>query len=46
MDDPRIRQPDIAKAREILGWEPEVEFDEGIKETIEYFRLFLGKDER
>ena len=42
-DDPRIRQPDISKARELLGWEPVVEFDEGIAETIEYFRHFLGK---
>ncbi len=37
-DDPKVRQPDISRARKILGWEPKVEFDEGIKKTIEYFR--------
>src|ERR1043166_7889145 len=37
-DDPEVRQPDISRARKILGWEPKVEFDEGIKKTIEYFR--------
>jgi dTDP-glucose 4,6-dehydratase len=37
-DDPKVRQPDISRAGKILGWEPKVEFDEGIKKTIEYFR--------
>lgn len=37
-DDPKVRQPDISRARKILGWQPKVEFDEGIKKTIEYFR--------
>jgi dTDP-glucose 4,6-dehydratase len=37
-DDPKVRQPNIGKAREILGWEPQVAFEEGIVETIEYFR--------
>jgi dTDP-glucose 4,6-dehydratase len=37
-DDPKVRQPDISRAKKILGWEPKVEFDEGIKKTIEYFR--------
>ena len=37
-DDPRQRQPDITRARELLGWEPKVDFDEGIRQTIEYFR--------
>ena len=41
-DDPRVRQPDIGLAREVLGWEPKVEFEEGIRETIAYFRDFLG----
>ena len=36
-DDPRQRQPDITRAREVLGWEPRVPFEEGIRETIEYF---------
>jgi dTDP-glucose 4,6-dehydratase len=37
-DDPLVRQPDIALAREVLGWEPKVPLDEGLKRTIEYFR--------
>ena len=37
-DDPRQRQPDIALAREKLGWEPKVELDEGLQATIAYFR--------
>jgi dTDP-glucose 4,6-dehydratase len=37
-DDPKTRQPDIAKARAILGWEPRVPLDEGLGKTIEYFR--------
>jgi dTDP-glucose 4,6-dehydratase len=36
-DDPQVRQPDITKARELLGWEPEVDVDEGLQRTIEYF---------
>ncbi len=37
-DDPRVRKPDIARAREILGWEPKVGFDEGMRRTIAWFR--------
>ncbi len=37
-DDPKVRQPDISRAKEVLGWEPVVEFDEGIEATIDYFR--------
>ncbi|MBI2088835.1 MAG: SDR family oxidoreductase [Deltaproteobacteria bacterium] len=37
-DDPQVRQPDISKAREILGWEPQVALEEGLRKTIEYFR--------
>jgi dTDP-glucose 4,6-dehydratase len=40
-DDPKVRQPDISRAKKILGWEPKVQFDEGIKKTIEYFRNAL-----
>ncbi len=36
-DDPKVRQPDITLARELLGWEPKVEVREGLKRTIEYF---------
>jgi dTDP-glucose 4,6-dehydratase len=37
-DDPKVRQPDITRAKALLGWEPTVGLDEGLKETIEYFR--------
>ena len=40
-DDPKVRKPDITRAKEILGWEPVVPFDKGIRETIEYFRDFV-----
>jgi dTDP-glucose 4,6-dehydratase len=36
-DDPQVRQPDITKARTILGWEPKVDLDAGLAKTIEYF---------
>ena len=37
-DDPRVRQPDISRAKQLLGWEPRVPLDEGLGRTIEYFR--------
>src|SRR3954452_5302237 len=37
-DDPKIRQPDITRARTLLGWEPKVQLEEGLVKTIEYFR--------
>jgi dTDP-glucose 4,6-dehydratase len=37
-DDPKIRQPDITRARTLLKWEPKVELEEGLVKTIEYFR--------
>ena len=37
-DDPQVRQPDISRAKEILGWEPKVPLDEGLNKTIQYFR--------
>lgn len=37
-DDPKVRQPDISKAKEILGWEPYVDRIEGLKKTYEYFK--------
>ncbi len=42
VDDPKVRQPDITRARAVLGWEPKVDFDEGIKLTIDYFRGQIG----
>jgi dTDP-glucose 4,6-dehydratase len=38
-DDPQVRQPDISKAKAILGWEPKVKLEEGLQKTIEYFRI-------
>ena len=40
-DDPKVRQPDITLARRLLGWEPQVSFEEGVTRTVEYFREFL-----
>ncbi len=37
-DDPKVRQPDITRARTLLGWEPKVSLDEGLSKTIDYFR--------
>ncbi len=38
VDDPKVRQPDISKAKRLLDWEPQVEFEKGLLQTIEYFR--------
>ncbi len=38
-DDPQVRQPDITRARELLGWEPEVPLEDGLRRTIENLRL-------
>src|SRR5512133_3094616 len=37
-DDPKVRKPDISRAKEILGWEPRIAFDEGMRRTIAWFR--------
>ena len=37
VDDPRVRQPDITKARKILGWEPKVSLGDGLKQVLKYF---------
>ena len=41
-DDPKVRQPDITRAREQLGWEPAVGFEDGLRSTIAYFREKLA----
>jgi dTDP-glucose 4,6-dehydratase len=41
-DDPKQRCPDISKARRLLGWEPEVNLDEGLRMTLDYFRHQVG----
>jgi dTDP-glucose 4,6-dehydratase len=42
VDDPKVRQPDITKARALLGWEPKVELRDGLERTLAYFRARLG----
>lgn len=43
-DDPQIRQPDITKAKRVLGWEPKVDRHEGLLKTMDYFKKQLGMD--
>jgi dTDP-glucose 4,6-dehydratase len=42
VDDPRVRQPDITRARTLLGWEPKVPLEDGLVRTLAYFREALG----
>jgi dTDP-glucose 4,6-dehydratase len=42
VDDPKVRKPDITRARQTLGWEPTVNVRDGLARTIEYFRQLLG----
>ncbi len=44
-DDPKVRRPDIAKARRLLGWEPKVSLDEGLKRTLAFFEGRLAQGE-
>jgi len=41
-DDPKVRNPDISRARAMLGWEPQVDVRTGVQRTIDYFRTLLG----
>ena len=41
VDDPKVRQPDISRARTLLGWEPRVDTDEGLRLTLDWFRAKL-----
>jgi dTDP-glucose 4,6-dehydratase len=43
-DDPKVRQPDISRARSVLGWEPRVSLEDGLAATIEYFRELLATE--
>jgi UDP-glucuronate decarboxylase len=40
-DDPKQRQPDISRARSTLGWEPKVKLEDGLRETVAYFRTLV-----
>src|SRR3954462_10228082 len=42
IDDPQVRQPDITRARQLLGWEPEVDIREGLRHTIDHYAKVLG----
>ncbi len=41
-DDPKVRKPDITRARTLLGWDPAVSLEQGLQRTIEYFQKMLG----
>jgi dTDP-glucose 4,6-dehydratase len=43
-DDPRVRRPDIERARQILGWEPQIDRQQGLRRTLEYFRGKIQSD--
>jgi UDP-glucuronate decarboxylase len=43
VDDPQVRQPDITRARDLLGWEPEVDLRDGLAKTIEHYTGVLGR---
>jgi dTDP-glucose 4,6-dehydratase len=40
-DDPKVRQPDITQAQSLLGWEPRVNLEEGLRATLDYFRTSI-----
>jgi hypothetical protein len=42
VDDPQVRQPDITRAKQLLGWEPEIDIREGLRRTIEHYMRVLG----
>jgi nucleoside-diphosphate-sugar epimerase len=42
VDDPQIRQPDITRAKQLLGWQPQISLEEGLKRTMPWFERQLG----
>ena len=43
-DDPKVRKPDITRARRLLGWEPKVDVRDGIQRTVDFFRTLVGSE--
>jgi dTDP-glucose 4,6-dehydratase len=43
VDDPQVRQPDITRAKQLLGWEPEIDIREGLRRTIEHYTVVLAE---
>ena len=43
VDDPKVRQPDITRAKKLLGWEPKVALEDGLQRTIAYFARLLAE---
>ena len=43
-DDPKQRQPDISKARDLLGWEPKIGLEAGLRLALEYFQAALQRE--
>jgi len=43
VDDPKVRQPDIGRAKDLLGWEPEIDVREGLRRTIDYYATRVGE---
>ena len=43
-DDPKVRRPDIDRARRVLGWEPKIDRHEGLSRTLKYFRAHVATD--
>ena len=42
LDDPRQRKPDITRAKEVLKWTPKIELEQGVSQTIDYFKSVLN----
>jgi dTDP-glucose 4,6-dehydratase len=43
-DDPKQRKPDITKARQLLGWEPKIDLETGLRKSLEYFKKAVGEE--